>query len=320
MTNEYNERAKGGTELSIAELTERIPSSLLDKFAIVPSRFRGLPGGLIPIYWVHDTEDDPEMEHLANGGWKKFAKIIFVSHWQKQRFIKKFGIPWSKCVVVQNAVPVKFEDVNLDLDWSGDTPYRFIYHTTPHRGLDVLYDAFNMIAGDRNVHLDVYSSFSIYGWEGRDAAYQSLFDSIRANPKCTYHGAKSNEEVREALKKTHFFVYPSTWQETGCRSLMEAMCNGVMCAHTDYGCLAETGAGCSYVYPFDENRDALVKTTAAVMHNMIETPSLYTPESNAAVRASVATEALRRYSWDSRVSLWVQTLQGVLNENEGKTW
>jgi glycosyltransferase involved in cell wall biosynthesis len=311
--NEYNERSKGGTELSIAELERHVPKDLLDKFQVIPSRFRGLTEGLIPIYWVHDTAEDPEMHHLADGGWKKFARIVFVSNWQMQRFIERYGIPWSHCCVLPNAIEPFPDDMHY-LDNAGTL--RFIYHTTPHRGLNILAAAFDALSSRHDVHLDVYSSFSIYGWEGRDKEYEPLYDRLRANPKVTYHGARPLDEVRAALRETHAFVYPSTWPETGCRALIEAMCAGVVCATTNYGCLYETSMGLAFNYQFDENPQKLAEATWAVMENYVDMiRKMTTPQFNA-LRSKTSKNSQAFFSWERRKNEWAALLQEVLGDKQ----
>ena len=90
--NELDKNAMGGTELMKYGLFDRIDKNLLDKFQIIPSRFRGLEKGKIPIYWVHDLAQDPEMQHLKDGGWEKFEKIVCVSHWQRQQIQNLLGL------------------------------------------------------------------------------------------------------------------------------------------------------------------------------------------------------------------------------------
>lgn len=305
--NEYNARSAGGTELSIGELESVLEPGLLSKFQIIPSRFRGLEPDLIPIYWIHDTETDPEMEHLANGGWKKFRKLVFVSNWQMQRFIDKFQIPWGMCEVLPNAINAMGEPDPLFFDGT----IRFIYHTTPHRGLNVLVAAFTELAKTEDVHLDVYSSFSIYGWADRDKGYEPLYDIIRANPKMTFHGAKPNVEIREALKKTHAFVYPSIWPETGCRALIEAMMAGVYCCHTNFGCLYETGSGLTSCYQFDEDLNRLASNTYNLMRDLLidirSKPDVYGVQ-----RYAISKRAHSLYSWDVRGVQWNNFLSNLL--------
>lgn len=312
LRNEYNQNSRGGTELSMEELERYAKPELLDKVQIIPSRFRALVGGLVPIYWIHDTENDPEMAHLANGGWQKFKKLVFVSNWQMQRFIEKFEIPWSRCVVIPNAI-VPFEDkdfVNLETDET----IRFIYHTTPHRGLNVLAAAFDELAKTEDVHLDVYSSFSIYGWTDRDAQFEPLYDRLRSNPKVSYHGAVSNEEIRKVLRHTHSFVYPCTWPETGCRSLMEAISAGAICATTNYGCLYETAHDLAHCYQFNENPGRLAGITLEVMREIVNNLRAGGFTKMNHFRSNTFKRARPVFSWEYRKHQWNQLLEEVIKD------
>ena len=49
-SNELDKNAMGGTELMKHALFDKIDPALLDKFQIIPSRFRGLEKGRKPIY------------------------------------------------------------------------------------------------------------------------------------------------------------------------------------------------------------------------------------------------------------------------------
>ena len=131
--DEVSKNALGGTEQMKYGLAQRLDSAILDKFQIICSRVREIDSNLIPIYWLHDLPGDPESDHLHQGGFNKFEKLVFVSNWQMQRFVEYYGIPWSKCVVLPNAIwPIEVPE-NVD-----DSEIRLIYHTTPHRGLSIL--------------------------------------------------------------------------------------------------------------------------------------------------------------------------------------
>jgi len=80
-TDELSKNAMGGTEMMKYGLQDRIDSSLLDHFHVTASRYRGPQDGKLELYWLHDLPGDPESQHLANGGWNKFEKLIFVSNW-----------------------------------------------------------------------------------------------------------------------------------------------------------------------------------------------------------------------------------------------
>lgn len=317
--NEYNERSRGGTELSIAEFERHVDPELLSKFQVVPSRFRGLEDGLIPIYWLHDLPADPEMHHLAAGGWEKFRHFVFVSNWQMQGFIDRYGIPWSRCSVLHNAI----ERFDPSRDWgkwenvgTEDNPLRFIYHTTPHRGLDVLVNAFAGMSSqyEGKMHLDVYSSFNIYGWPERDVAFKGVFDYVREHPMMTYHGARPNAEVRDALRRSHVFLYPCTWPETGCRALIEAMCAGLFCIHSNYGCLFETGLGSTIAYQYTENAHEHVNAAASMIRALMDGLERNGPNVNYLRTLSDQSNAF--YAWDRRGGEWNSLFKSLLEETQ----
>ena len=162
--NEISANSKGGTELMIEGLSSRLDPELLTNFQIIPSRVREIDDSKIRVYWLHDLPGDPESGHLKNGGHSKFHLLVFVSNWQMQQYISYYRIPWSKCFVIENAItPIEDELISKPSE-----KINLIYHTTPHRGLEILIPVFEKLSEKYdNIHLDVYSSFKIYGWETR---------------------------------------------------------------------------------------------------------------------------------------------------------
>jgi UDP-glucose:(glucosyl)LPS alpha-1,2-glucosyltransferase len=244
--------ARGGTEMMRERLLSAVPSSLLDNFAIHFSRPRQIYDDVKNIFYAHDLAADPENKILLNDGWKQFAKLVFVSHWQRDQYISMYNIPYSKCTVIENAIETEFEYTKR---LTG--PIRFIYHTTPHRGLELLYPIFDTLSKEfDNIHLDVFSSFEIYGWKERDKPYAKLFDALKAHPKVTYYGTRSNEEVLIALKQSHIFLYPSIWMETSCIAMIEAIKCGCTVIHPSLGALPETAGGATVMYDYVEDPNA----------------------------------------------------------------
>ena len=266
--NELNKNARGGTELMQERLHGSLPADLLDKFQIIPSRVRDLDPDKKKILWLHDLPGDPESEHLKDANLRKrFDKIVCVSDWQMQLYNLMSGLPYSESIVIKNAIhPIEIEKKQFD------GTINLIYHTTPHRGLEILIPTFEELANKhKDIHLDVYSSFSIYGWEERDQQYTTLFDRCKAHPQITYHGAVPNQQVREALKKSHIYAYPSIWPETSCLSVIEAMSamNLVVCPN--YAALPETCANFAMMYPWNENKNAHAVQFAHTLEFAIDT-------------------------------------------------
>jgi UDP-glucose:(glucosyl)LPS alpha-1,2-glucosyltransferase len=240
--------AMGGTELQMKWLYEHVDNDLLNHFQIIPSRVRNLEDKP-RILWCHDTADDPEMQHLkSRSSLDRFEKLVFVSHWQRQQYEWFLGIPPSKSYVIPNAIrPIPEHEKPTD-------KINLIYHTTPHRGLEILVPVFDALCNHfDNLHLDVYSSFSIYGWEKRDEPYKGLFDRCRDHPNITYHGAVSNDEIRKALTKAHIFAYPSIWPETSCIAAIEAMSANCAVVAPTFAALPETLSKFGFMYPYHED-------------------------------------------------------------------
>lgn len=267
--NEISSKSFGGTELMARRIESSLPKELLDEVQIILSRVRELDGSKIRILVCNDLPGDPESHHLRNGGWAKFHKIVFVSHWQKEWYVREYQIPYSHVVVLQNAIiPI---EQNTIIKPDPNKLLNLVYHTTPHRGLDILYTVINELVKEYpQIHLDVYSSFKIYGWEKRDEEFTDLFNRISNHPNMTNHGYVPNDQIRKTLGKTHIFGYPNTWMETSCLSMMEAMSAKCSCVHPDFGALPETTANWTFQYPFNEDKNQHAIVFYAAMKTQIE--------------------------------------------------
>jgi UDP-glucose:(glucosyl)LPS alpha-1,2-glucosyltransferase len=303
----HSTKAMGGTELVKYGLIERMPADLLSNFQIFVSRVEeALDETKIRILWLHDLPGDPASEHLKNGGWKKFHRLVFVSNWQMQAFIQHYNIPWSVCIVMQNAiVPIDEHDKPTD-------KIRLAYWATPHRGLNILIPVFQKLCEKYdNIELDVYSSFKLYGWEERDKQYQSLFDTCNADPRINYYGTVANETLKENLKNTHIFAYPSTWPETSCICLMEAMSAGLLCVHPNLAALYETGVNWTNMYQWNEDPNMHASHFYAALDASIE--GLF----NEGVQSKLLSQksyANVFYNWQLRSFQWEQLLLSLVNE------
>lgn len=304
--NETNEKSMGGTEQLTMKLAERMDKELLSEFQIVSSRVRELDEDKIRIFWAHDLPGDPESEFLnTDVGKLKFHKYVFVSNWQMQAYIDRYGLQPSQCVVLRNFID-PIEETEKE-----DDKINIIYHTTPHRGLNLLVPVFDKLCEKYdNIHLDVYSSFKLYGWDKRDEQYKEVFEALEKNPRATNHGTKPNDEIREALKKSHIFAYPTTWPETSCLCLMEAMSAKNLCVHSNYGGIFETASHWTNMYQYHENLSA----HASAAYNMMDlTIENYKDMQRNAAPSKVYVDTF--YSWENRQPEWTALLQSMLKAN-----
>ena len=100
------ENSMGGTELLTMELFKRLPEEYKNYFQFVISRVNKEDLEDKPrLYWLHDLALDPVHDFLREPeGLNLFDKLIFVSHWQQQSFQNFLRIPYSKGVVIKNAI------------------------------------------------------------------------------------------------------------------------------------------------------------------------------------------------------------------------
>lgn len=315
--NETNVNSRGGTELLQERLYDgRVPRELLEQFQIVLSRVRTLNDNKFRILWCHDLPGDPESEFLKNGGWKKFHKLVFVSNWQMQAYIGRYNIPPSHCEVIENSiVPLdRHPDADTDIEYRD---VRICYTSTPHRGLNILYAAFDALTKKHtNITLDVFSSFNIYGWGERDEQYRELFNLLDKHPNVVNHGTQPNEEIREYLETTgDIFAYPSIWPETSCLCLIEAMSAGLMCVHPNYAALPDTSGGLTHMYQMeeDENRHA-----TKLYHILDQAIPLVRSPDVMAKRRFAKMYADYRFNWNNKAQHWTALLSSIVAQNPSK--
>jgi glycosyltransferase involved in cell wall biosynthesis len=259
--NEVSKNANGGTEIAKRKLAAIIEPELLNDFQIISSRVRDIDESKIRIFWAHDLPEDPESNKFREDSFKnQFHKYVFISNWQYQRYQLIHGIPYDdKSIVIESGIEPAPNSVIGSKD---NEKIRLVYTSTPQRGLEILVPVFEKMAETNpDIHLDVFSSFKIYGWDDADKQFEPLYDRIRNHPQMTYHGFVPNEQVKEHLNKSHIFAYPSIWLETSCRAMLEAMSAGLICVHPNFGALAETSGGLNMMYQgdFNDRRNHAIK-------------------------------------------------------------
>jgi len=304
--------ARGGTELMAEKMVSGIDVSLLQEFQIIHSRVRDLDFSKKRVFVAHDLPGDPESSFLSNGGYNQFDKIVFVSNWQMQKYIEFYGIPWHKCQVVLNAIDPLGTNERHYADFDND-PVKLVYHTTPHRGLDILAAAYQKLRVDKgmDITLDVFSSFEIYGWKQRDEEYRELFEFLQSSPGVTYHGSVKHENLVNLLPEFDIFAYPSTWPETSCISLMEAMSAGLLCVHPNYAALPETAANLTYMYQWHENKRDHTKVFTEKLERAIKNVHNYDWHDSSA-QNTVINYANLAYDWNGRCVEWTELLKDLL--------
>jgi UDP-glucose:(glucosyl)LPS alpha-1,2-glucosyltransferase len=300
-----NPNSSGGTETMIRRLFNEIPRNVLEKFYIAPSRVTTpIDKTKLTILWCADCAGDGMYDHLKNNGWRAWDKIIFVSYWQMNMFQLIYGIPASRCHVMQNAIdpiPSVAKDPNK---------IRFFFHPVPRKGLALLIPVFKKLCETNpDIELELYSSFKLYGQPEGDAAYEQLYNEAKSIPQIHVHDAAPNDIIRQEIAKCDIFAYPSIFSETSCIALMEAMSAGLLCLTPTLGALPETGANWTWCYPYHEDPN---KHANMFFHNCLEAIKSYRDPVVQSRLKSQKSYTDVFYNWNIRSQEWNNLLQQMI--------
>ncbi len=208
------------------------------------------------ISWLQHADDQPAVRGLAMPDYRDaFDGYAFVSGWQKQRFIAKFGIVEHKTKVFRNCVGPAFQNrfaPSENILSAKKRPFALAYTSTPFRGLDILVHVFPAIRSRvPNTILRIYSSMGVYQAPAdADAAqYGELYRQCRESPGIEYIGSLPQAELADRLRDVAILAYPNHFPETSCIAVMEAMASGCQILTTELGALPETTAGFGKLLP-----------------------------------------------------------------------
>ena len=317
--NAVSEKAIGGTELMkkwlFRELEKREPG-LKDKFQWISTRVRDLEPDKQRILWIHDLANDGEVQHLKDKeNWDKFERIVFVSHWQQNQFRTYLGFPFEKGVVIQNAIyPIPEHKKPKE-----DDKINVCYFSTPHRGLELLLNAWefmrNILKEGLNAELNIYSSFKIYDRDHLDEQFRHIYKRAKEMDGVNYYGTVSNDEIRKALESQHVMSYPSIYEETSCLTLIEACSAGCLCVIPSLGALPETGANFPWMYGYEEDHDKHVQVHGHILGRAIEHFWDADVQNLLKIQRSYFDMF---YNWDLRSGQWQQFLHAIEDPLEVK--
>jgi glycosyltransferase involved in cell wall biosynthesis len=281
----------GGTEILLANLKKRIEIPSNVNLIISNCDETHLDITKHNILWQHLNTNEAALAMLPETK-DLYELIIFVSEWQRAKFVKEFDLDPKRCVVIKNAIePIKFQP-------KPKTHVKLIYTSTPWRGLWPLMYAFR---GIKKAELTVYSSTIIYGDHFNKLVgdhYAPLYDFCRATPACNYKGYALNAAVRNDLLNHHILAYPCVFEETSCLAAIEAGAAGCEIVTTNYGALPETCNKYRSAIEYDVSHPTeFIVNYRELLQEKIDN---YDP-SNA---KNISDYFNDNYSWDVRISQW----------------
>lgn len=248
-------KSNGGTEIQLNYFQNFVDKDLQSQTIIhsVPSTserfFANLDSKKINIVWTQQSYDFLESLNAVQR-YDEADSFVFVSKWQKCKYEENLFLPKNeeKNLVIKNGIiPIAKHNKPKNI-------VNLIYFSTPYRGLDILLDTFETL-NYSNVFLHVFSSMKIYGQDSEDVKYEKLYDRCRKNKKIKYYGYVNHNEIINFLEEVHIMSYPSTFEETSCISVLEAMSAECCIVCSNLGALPETTSVYSEMYDYTADRN-----------------------------------------------------------------
>ena len=179
--------------------------------------------------------------------------FIFVSDWQRMRYIQTFDIDYTKTIIMRNGIGKPFEQIlNLPINKKKNS---MCYCSIPWRGLDLLVPIYTNIKQKyNNASLNIYSGLNIYQQE--ESTNFTEFNKMES-VNCNF--GISQTKLATELYNIEYLTYPNIFQETSCISILQAMACGCLIITSNLGALKETMNGMNeYIdinlYAFDQEK------------------------------------------------------------------
>jgi glycosyltransferase involved in cell wall biosynthesis len=272
------------------------------------------------ILWNQHAHDQDAIQKLSRSReqreWSAFA---FVSDWQRGCFEKVFSLPSGKTNVMRNAVSPAFAKFLKVDPWfmTGGAPVLF-YTSTPFRGLDVLLDCFPHIRQSvPDVRLRIFSSMQVYQVPAEADRYRELYETARNMAGVEYISSVSQTQLAQELVRMAALAYPSTFAETSCIAVTEAMAAGAAVYTTRLGALPETAGVHATMIDWQPDKTALASAFAELVIRALQ-EARENPQEAMALLAQRRAYIQENYLWPDRAREWDDWLAAVIDKGDSR--
>lgn len=263
----------------------------------------------------HNT-NEPSMQVLHDpqerDSWDRY---VFKSSWQAETMQRKFSLDENKIKIIGNGVSPAFAQLGerRSFFFLENRPPVLYYSSTPFRGLEVLAQAFPAIAAAcPGISAKIYSSMAPYHGLGQDSTYASLYDLCR-RVGMDYVGSLSQPALAKAVSEADMLAFPSTYAETSCMTVMEAMANSALIVSRALGAIPETTAGFASLLTRQPGGDQtpLPQRFAAQVVTAV-TAARRAPQRTALHLQMERRYCMANYSWAGKAREWESLLQDAV--------
>ena len=203
---------------------------------------------LFCLWTGHDIDQEAALLLKKNIYKDAVDLFIFVSEWQKKRYIEHYNINYKKIIVMKNGIGKPFEKKLLSSN--NKIINSMAYCSIPWRGLILLKTIFSQI---NNLYPDstltIYSGLNIYK-QIDNTNYENEFNNIK---NVNFNLGISQNKLADELENIEYLTYPNIFQETSCITILQAMACGCIIITSDLGALKETMNNTNYYVDININ-------------------------------------------------------------------
>ena len=296
-----------GVEYWPNEQLRHLPEDALVVVSRAPSHFGVVDAAagrkVRKVLWLQDAA----YEDLTPAVAAEYEKVVVLTEWHREHFVKKYALPRESMEVIGNFILPEHFELAAEAR-PARKPHRFIYASSPDRGLGRLLEIWPRI-------LEVFPDAELaifYGWKGceklgnADPEWIRQYHKIRGlwevkkfMPGIIECGRVNHETLAREFMQASAWLYPTDFSETGCLTAIKARAAGCVPVCTPLAALAETAKSDLTQY-VTEGPDFEQRFVDAVKR------AVEIPESD---RRRMAEEALRNHSIAVESEKWATLLE-----------
>lgn len=274
-----------------------------------------LGGNTMYCLWTGHDIDQAAAKLLEDNNTKNMVDLyIFVSDWQRMRYIKAYNIDYNKTYIMRNGIGKPFEKyLSLPINKKQNS---MTYCSIPYRGLELMIPIFKSIKSkNKDATLKIYSGMNIYKQEEET---HNTYEEFKTMEDVKYSYGVSQEKLASELSSIEYLTYPNTFQETACITVLQAMATGCLVVTSDLGALKETMNNMNIyvdinIYNF--NRNNYVVEFINKLNTMMNVPN----NIKDMLRESNRKHIRENYTWDVICTKFEQDMNELLLKHVNKT-
>ncbi len=184
------------------------------------------------VLWMHDIATKRGMQRAFDAMSWCIDQVWTVSEWHRKQVHEATGYPLDNIVALRNGI------VPIETMKGPRLEKQLVYAARPERGLDNLIMPGGVMEHlpDYNLVVCMYDHFP----EHMRGYYEQVFARMKAMPNVTYLGPKPQAELRQIIRDSAAYIYPTQFEETSCILARECMEQRTPFITTEVGALPET--------------------------------------------------------------------------------